>query len=268
MRWMPVQQLKTAKVEYNLVIPPSFIAKKLNNNIKKNMNHRKYTWVILLIVIVLLLSVIIIFIERFTITSSKTVDGLIALISSFIGVIVTIAVTALLLNNQFELDSVKEKGIAQFKHKQETYNRFLQQLNLIIVELTERSIKGKDAIPYENITKVEHLFQKLCCLKMHLPQKQFKDVSNSVATILNTYRVTNLRHNFQTEIKETGRHKSDEINKSLYNLMENMSKQFFTITDILNKDLYGTSITNKNQENTYDNEIAQLLESCGLKKEH
>lgn len=88
------------------------------------------TWGVI-VLCVLLLAILIIFLENVTIPSHGSLsDGLVAIVSTFIGIVVTMAITAILLDAQSKSESEKEISVIYFQKKQETYQRFLESRNL------------------------------------------------------------------------------------------------------------------------------------------
>ena len=224
-------------------------------------------WIIILILIVMVMSVLIIYIERYTLPTPQVADGLTAIISAFVGILITIAVTAMLLEKQSRMDSDKEKNIIQFKQKQDTYVSFLKKFESMMVSLTERNIKGNDCMAYENITKLENLLFEFSYLRMHMSQERFGLIMNHVSQIFENYNEIKLRDLYQAEIVEAKKRKSPKVNTSLYNLMMGISEHLFVISELLNQDLYGyekkldTSDISQLQAKT-----STLLYKCGLRQ--
>ena len=87
------------------------------------INRSAISWSVILIM-VMLLSLVIVYADSLSIPSEKTSDGVVAILSAFVGMLITIAVTAILLNRQTEVESSKERHMRQFEKKQETYYAF------------------------------------------------------------------------------------------------------------------------------------------------
>ena len=223
--------------------------------------------ILLMIMIIILLSAIIIYIESSTLPTPKVADGLTAIISAFIGVLITIAVTSVLLNKQTVMETDKEKGIIQFKHKQDTYISFLKQFESIMVSLTERNIKGNDCMAYENVTKLESLLFEFGYLRVHMKEELFCEIMQRITCIFEKYNSIHLYKLYQDEIVMPNKRKSPKLNDSLYSLMMDISKNLLVISEKLHQDLYG-----------YDNYMAtrevdrllyqtqHMLNACGLRK--
>lgn len=223
--------------------------------------------ILLMILIIILLSAIIIYIESSTLPTPKVADGLTAIISAFIGVLITIAVTSVLLNKQTEMETDKEKDIIQFKQKQNAYLSFLKQFESIVVSLTERNIKGNDCKAYENITKVEKLLFEFSYLKLHIKENLFNEVLTHITQVFETYNKIKLRDLYQTEIAMSTKRSSPKLNTNLYELMIELSKHLFAISELLYLDLYGNNKTlvNTNEFDLQEN-TKKLLYGCGLRK--
>lgn len=222
-------------------------------------------WVLFMVLIIIILSVIIIYIERFTLPTPKVADGLTAIISAFIGILITIAVTSMLLNKQTAMETNKEKGIIQFKQKQDTYLSFLKQFESIMVSLTERNIKGNDCKAYENVIKLESLLFEFGYLRIHMKEELFCEIMERITNIFKKYRSIHLYSLYQEEIVKTNRGESPKLNTSLYNLMMDISENLLIISEKLHKDLYGSDeVMESKQVNNFHVQTHNLLIECGL----
>lgn len=224
------------------------------------------SWGIILLMVVLL-SLIIIYTDSFSLPSEKISDGVVAILSAFVGILITIAVTAILLNTQTEAESSKERNMKQFEKKQETYYAFLDELENIIVTLLNRSLKGNDKMAYENVTSLAQLIFQFSYLRMHMEDETFLKVIACTSNILNKYRKTRIRDIYQNEIVQNKHHSSEEVNDRLFNLSAGLSEDLFSISAILNSDLYPTKQQSES-DNKIENEIRRLLNSCGLKEKN
>lgn len=216
---------------------------------------------------VALLSLIIIYTDSFSLPSEKISDGVVAILSAFIGILVTIAVTAILLNTQTEAESSKERSMKQFEKKQETYYAFLDELGNIIVTLLDRSLRGNDKMAYENATSLAQLIFQFSYLRMHMEDETFLKIIAYTSNILNKYRETRIRDVYQDEIVQNKHHSSEEVNGRLFKLSAGLSEDLFSISSILNSDLYQTKYLS-GSDYKIENEIRRLLNSCGLKKKN
>ena len=212
---------------------------------------------------VILMSLLIVFIDKFSVPSTNVSDGIVAIISAFVGVVITVAVTGVLLNTQSETEYLREKNVKQFEKKQETYHGFLEQLGNIITDLTRRSLAGNDAKSYENIASLENLIFQFGYLRIHMPDDTFMKVMGYTSEIFDVYRKQNLRANYNKDIVEQKKSRSDQVNQGLYELTQVVAEKVFAIAAILNSDMYGEKANNKINPQIESITI-QLLKNCGL----
>lgn len=212
---------------------------------------------------VILMSLLIVFIDKFSVPSNNTSDGVVAIISAFVGVVITVAVTGVLLNTQSENEYLREKNVKQFEKKQQTYHCFLEKLGNIVIDLTQRSLGGNDAKSYENISSLENLIFQFGYLRIHMSDDAFIKVMAYTAEIFEVYRKQNLRSNYKKDIVEQNKSRSDQLNQGLYELNQVIAKKLFAISAILNSDMYGEKVNNRNNPQIEDITL-QLLNSCGL----
>ena len=212
---------------------------------------------------VILMSLLIVFIDKFSVPSNNTSDGVVAIVSAFVGVVITVAVTGVLLNTQSENEYLREKNVKQFEKKQQTYHCFLEKLGNIVIDLTQRSLGGNDANSYENISSLENLIFQFGYLRIHMSDDAFIKVMAYTAEIFEVYRKQNLRSNYKKDIVEQNKSRSDQLNQGLYELTQVIAKKLFAISAILNSDMYGEKVNNRNNPQIEDITL-QLLNSCGL----
>ena len=212
---------------------------------------------------VILMSLLIVFIDKFSVPSNNTSDGVVAIVSAFVGVVITVAVTGVLLNTQSENEYLREKNVKQFEKKQQTYHCFLEKLGNIVIDLTQRSLGGNDANSYENISSLENLIFQFGYLRIHMSDDAFIKVMAYTAEIFEVYRKQNLRSNYKKDIVEQNKSRSDQLNQGLYELNQVIAKKLFAISAILNSDMYGEKVNNRNNPQIEDITL-QLLNSCGL----
>lgn len=221
------------------------------------------TWGVI-VLCVLLLAILIIFLENVTIPSHGSLsDGLVAIVSTFIGIVVTMAITAILLDAQSKSESEKEISIIYFQKKQETYQRFLESLGEIVVSLTESNLKGNEKTPYQNFVKLEELIFQFSYLRAHMNDDTFRKIIDSVAEIFATYREIRIYENYKKDIETLKRTRSPHLNKGFYDLSSQLSDKMFYIASILNNDLYGHNGSGKT-DSQVEASIRSLLEKCGL----
>lgn len=221
------------------------------------------TWGVI-VLCVLLLAILIIFLENVTIPSHGSLsDGLVAIVSTFIGIVVTMAITAILLDAQSKSESEKEISIIYFQKKQETYQRFLESLGEIVVSLTESNLKGNEKTPYQNFVKLEELIFQFSYLRAHMNDDTFRKVIDSVAEIFATYREIRIYENYKKDIETLKRTRSPYLNKGFYDLSSQLSDKMFYIASILHNDLYGHNGSGQT-DSQVEASIRSLLEKCGL----
>ena len=182
---------------------------------------------------VILMSLLIVFIDKFSVPSNNTSDGVVAIISAFVGVVITVAVTGVLLNTQSENEYLREKNVKQFEKKQQIYHCFLEKLGNIVIDLTQRSLGGNDANSYENISSLENLIFQFGYLRIHMSDDAFIKVMAYTAEIFEVYRKQNLRSNYKKDIVEQNKSRSDQLNQGLYELNQVIAKKLFAISAIL-----------------------------------
>ena len=161
------------------------------------------------------------------------------------------------------LEYLKEKNVKQFEKKQQTYHCFLEKLGNIVIDLTQRSLGGNDAKSYENISSLENLIFQFGYLRIHMSDDAFIKVMAYTAEIFEVYRKQNLRSNYKKDIVEQNKSRSDQLNQGLYELTQVIAKKLFAISAILNSDMYGEKVNNRNNPQIEDITL-QLLNSCGL----
>lgn len=153
---------------------------------KKNI----VSWSIILTVVILL-SLVIVYAEKFSLPSNKVADGVVAIISAFVGILITIAVTAILLSTQSEMDSLTDRNVKQFEKKQETYYVFLEKLGETVRLLTERCLRGNDA-NYGNITSLEEVIFQFGYLRIHMDDVTFQKVISNTSEMIGVLHCLNL----------------------------------------------------------------------------
>lgn len=224
----------------------------------------------LIIIVVIFTSVflsclLVIYLKSTSLPSANIADGLVAIISAFVGMLVTIAVTAVLLKAQSKEDSIRERKIKQFEKKQETYYTFLHELELIMEHLIDMGLKGNDDSAYKNVNSLEKLIFQFGYLRIHMDDETFKQVINYTSNMVKAYHEKHLLQTFKTEIIEPNKSRSRTISSILYSLNEDISQNLFSISGLLNNDMYQqrkifTPSTDISES------IKRLLYICGLKK--
>ena len=83
------------------------------------------------------------------------------------------------------------------------------------------------------------------------------------AEIFDVYRKQKFRANYNKDIVEQKKSRSDQVNQGLYKLTQVIAKKLFAIAAILNSDMYGEKANDKINPQIESMTI-QLLENCGL----
>jgi len=228
------------------------------------IKKKNYPLWILLLTILVLMSIAIILFAELELPSIKSSSGIIAIISAFIGVLITMSVTSLLLNKQSEVEGLKDQSIIQFEKKQEVYHSFLEKVETMIVELTEKSMRGNDKQAYDNITKLESFIFQFGYLHIHMREDNFIKVIKNISEIMKTYNKIRLHELYVKEIKDKSASSSSIVNDSLLLLMQTIVRHLFNISQLLNEDLYEEA-HKYNGDEAFE-EMNVLLGNCGLKR--
>ncbi len=226
---------------------------------KKNI----VSWSIILTVVILL-SLVIVYAEKFSLPSNKVADGVVAIISAFVGILITIAVTAILLSTQSEMDSLTDRNVKQFEKKQETYYVFLEKLGETVRLLTERCLRGNDA-NYGNITSLEEVIFQFGYLRIHMDDVTFLKVISNTSEMIGVLHRLNLDILYKQKIVGEETSLPSSISCQLFGLISNISNHLFVIASILNENLYGKKLSLSNQVDIYE-EVKKMLINCGLKE--
>lgn len=226
---------------------------------KKNI----VSWSIILTVVILL-SLVIVYAEKFSLPSNKVADGVVAIISAFVGILITIAVTAILLSTQSEMDSLTDRNVKQFEKKQKTYYVFLEKLGETVRLLTERCLRGNDA-NYGNITSLEEVIFQFGYLRIHMDDVTFLKVISNTSEMIGVLHRLNLDILYKQKIVGEETSLPSSISCQLFGLISNISNHLFVIASILNENLYGKKLSLSNQVDIYE-EVKKMLINCGLKE--
>lgn len=196
--------------------------------------------------------------------SDSISEGVAAMISAFIGIVLTTAITFILLSKQSKYEGEKDCLVHQFEKKQDIYYSFFNTLEEDIVALTEQSIKDNKGLAYANVVVLEKLIFQFGYLRIHMGDNRFFEIMSIVSAIFNKYKELHLSQSYQQQIIEKNAHRSDEFNNKLYELTYHVATQLFKISQILNEDLYGWK--KDKFSNSSFKYVHEFLESCGLKK--
>jgi hypothetical protein len=134
---------------------------------------RKYGLLLVtLIGLLVLICFALLLIPEFQIPTMLQSSGLVAIISAFLGVLMTVAVTAFLLEKQTASESKKEKDVKIFKQKIEVYSEFLSAM---------WGMLDKEEYTIEELKQLRTIcFQKLF---FYLNDEQTKKISEQIKNI-------------------------------------------------------------------------------------
>jgi Asp-tRNA(Asn)/Glu-tRNA(Gln) amidotransferase C subunit len=181
-------------------------------------------------------------------------SGLVAIISAFLGVFMTVAVTSILLDKQAETqkelldkqskyEEEKERSTKIFEKKQEVYHDFLKKLESIIQGGEIRiGCKKEDGTIYD----LKDLIFQLGYLQMHTSKETINSVLNQLVKIIQCL-------NDYNSIKE------QDNEEKMSNFYSSLSNAISTIVSILREDLYGEK-TAPIAEKT----MKEILRECGV----
>lgn len=164
-------------------------------------------------------------------------SGLVAIISAFLGVVMTVAVTAILLERQSEtqkellkeqsnMEQKKEKDVKVFEKKQEIYHAFLEKFQKIIQDgdITI-GLKKEDGTVDYSVDELKDLIFQLAFIQMHTSPENTKKVLMCIADIKETLN----------DFKETP---DEDKRKEQEKFYSDLSAKLFEIVSILKADLY------------------------------
>jgi hypothetical protein len=180
-----------------------------------------------------------------------TNNGIVAIISAIIGVLLTVFVTSILLKQQSETEQEKDKSLIVFEKRQEIYHAFLENLKSIIQGGEIRiGVKQSDGTIDRNIDDLKDLVFQLCYLQMHTSKETIDKVLDKLADIigyLNDYY-------YSTEEKDK--------QKKMPEFYSSLSNALFEIVSILKKDLYGKD--EKDNGWIGEDKMNSILTGCDL----
>jgi len=136
------------------------------------------------ILVIIIVCFILLYFSEAQIPTVFTSSGIVAIISAFIGVVLTVFVTSILLQEQAETqkkllerqsekESLKDKEIKIYEQKIRVYSEFIKQM--------WKLIKDEDEISYEELKKLRtSCFQELV---LYLNSEQINKISNEIKEI-------------------------------------------------------------------------------------
>ena len=219
---------------------------------------KSITWIILS-VCVILLCLLVVFMGKFSFPSNDISDGIVTILSAFIGILITMSITYILLNDQSKAESLKERNVKKFEKKQETYHAFLKELGQIIKNLTLRNLYGNDNTAYENINSLQELINQFSYLRIHMNDKKFLDVMNKTTEIISVYKKQDLFEKY----KQGNKSNYNTVNQGLYDLSLSIATNLFEIAKILNEDMY-SEVESNNNNATIEQITARIQELLSI----
>ena len=167
-------------------------------------------------------------------------SGLVAIISAFLGVVMTVAVTAILLEKQSEtqkellkeeskIEQRKETDLKIFEKKQEVYHAFLEKFQKIIKDgdITVGEKKDDGTVDY-SVDELKDLIFQLAFIQMHTSSENTKKILSQIAEIKQTLDKFNST-------------KDKDKSEGFEDYYTNLSLGLFEIVAILKADLYSST---------------------------
>jgi hypothetical protein len=185
-------------------------------------------------------------------------NGLVAIISAFLGVVMTVAVTSALLekqaetqkellDRQFQSEAEKERSMKVFEKRQEVYHDFLDNLKAIIQHSEIRiGVKKENGEIDRTVDDLRDLIFQLSYLQMHTSEKTINDVLDEMVKMIQC-------------LNEFGFTQEKDKQKESSDFYSSLSNTLFTIVSILKKDLYD-KVDNPITKEKMD----QILNKCDL----
>jgi hypothetical protein len=220
---------------------------------------RKYGWLLGAILgLLILICFMLLLVPESQMPTILQSSGLVAIISAFLGVVMTVAVTFILLDKQaetqkelldkqFQSEAIKERSMKVFEKRQEVYHDFLDNLKAIIQHGEIRiGVKKENGEIDRTVDDLRDLIFQLSYLQMHTSEKTINGVLDELVKMIQC-------------LNDFGSTQEKDKQKESSGFYSSLSHTLFTIVSILKKDLY---------EKT-DNPIAkermnQILRECDL----
>ncbi|MDR1717236.1 MAG: hypothetical protein LBS20_15490 [Prevotella sp.] len=207
--------------------------------IKKGFIKKYFTLFISVIGLLILICFALLLIPESQMPTLLQSSGLVAIISAFLGVIMTVSVTAILLEKQADIEQTKNKNMKIFEKKQEVYHAFLEKLKEIIQddEVAIGTVKG------QAVDELKDLIFQLGFLQMH---QNTKDSMNNI--LKKMAKIIELMNKYKN---------SESKNEELEGYYTELSMELFEVVAILRKDLYDEDA--KDIKNDKINETRKLI---------
>jgi hypothetical protein len=244
----------------------------MKNKIKeiKEILKNKALWGFVSIVMVLI-CVILLLISEAQFPNGVMSSGIVAIISAVLGVILTVAVTTILLGKQSELqkdiankqselqkdliekkteqEEEKEKQVKVFEKKQKIYHDFLEKLKDIIQD-GEIHIgkKNKDGSLDSSVDDLKDLIFQLAYLQLHASKDAVNEVLKKVSALIQ-------------HLNDFNSTREVDKQKELSEFYSSFSNEIFGIVAILRKDLYPDK---KDCNQISKEKMNEILRECSL----
>ncbi|MFV0419380.1 MAG: hypothetical protein ACK5KT_11700 [Dysgonomonas sp.] len=226
-------------------------------------SKRNYPLWIFLIIVLSLIAVIITLLAENEIPSMASSGSIIAIISTFIGILITMSVTSLLLSKQSEMEGLKDQNVKQFEKKQEVYHAFIDKLNRIVEDIVEKNLSGNDIRARDNINKLETLIFQLGYLNIHSDKETIISTVDSLSEIMVVISQLQQGNSFQPNNPEVYSREND--NNNLHAFATRLTAQLFNICTLLRRDLYNQAHDEEGLSLHLEQRMANLFRKCGLK---
>lgn len=154
---------------------------------------------------------------------------------AIIGVVITVIITAVLLQGQTSSEEKKDRNMKIFEKKQEVYHNFLAELKKIIQDnkISIHSINEEE--DDNSVDELKDLIFQLGLLKLHTKEENVKKVFEYVGKIIKMFDSDDYKP--KKENKDDKKSELDKMTK-YYN---DLNTHIFNIVNVLKVDLYGDS---------------------------
>jgi len=226
-------------------------------------DKKNYPLWILLLTVLSLIAIIIALLAEHQIPSIESSSGIIAIISAFIGILVTMSVTSLLLSKQSEMEGLKEQNVKQFEKKQEVYHAFMEELHKIVENMVEKNLSGNDIRARDNINKLDILIFQIGYLNIHSDKKIMLETIENLSDIMTILGELQQGNSFRPNNPEIYSREND--NNNLYTFANRLTASLFNICTLLRQDLYAQPHQDEYLNKNIEEKMALLFHNCGLK---
>lgn len=226
-------------------------------------SKKNYPLWIFLIIVLSLMAIIITLLAENEIPSMASSGSIIAIISTFIGILITMSVTSLLLSKQSEMEGLKEQNVKQFEKKQEVYHAFIDELNRIVEDTVEKNLSGNDIRARDNISKLETLIFQLGYLNIHSDKETITNIVDNLSEIMVVLSKLQQGNSFKPNNPQIYSREND--NNNLHAFATQLTTQLFNICTLLRRDLYHQTQDEEGLTLHLEQKMANLFRKCGLK---